>query len=80
MPLSSTEKVVGTATPKEPEEECWKAMWHFSTGEDLMLGWQSSASTPGLTFCLRNQSSSDSSVRSRDVQGEWCMTLIICHF
>ncbi|OWM72459.1 hypothetical protein CDL15_Pgr018344 [Punica granatum] len=31
------EKVVGTAIPKEPEEEHWNAMWHFSTGDELML-------------------------------------------
>lgn len=65
LSISSTEKVVGTATPKEPDEENWNAMWHFSTGDELMLRWQSSASNPGPSFCLRNQSSSDSSVRRR---------------
>ncbi|KAL5565973.1 hypothetical protein UlMin_029137 [Ulmus minor] len=48
------EKVVGTATPKEPPEP-WKAAWQFSTGDELMLRWESSTSMPGLSFCLRNQ-------------------------
>lgn len=51
---SSTEKVVGTATPKEPPEQ-WKAAWYFSTGDELLLRWGSSISMSGLGFCLRSQ-------------------------
>lgn len=50
----STEKVVGTATPREPPEQ-WKAAWYFSTGDELLLRWESSPSLLGLSFCLRNQ-------------------------
>ena len=58
---SSTEKVVGTATPKEPLEE-WKAAWKFSTGDELMIGCESSTFTSGLSFCLKNQMSPEPSV------------------
>ncbi|GLT90199.1 hypothetical protein SLE2022_081450 [Rubroshorea leprosula] len=64
------EKVVGTATPKEPPEQ-WQAAWHFSTGDELMISWGSSTSTSGMSFCLRNQTSLDSSVmllRGRKMQ------------
>ncbi|KAL0006106.1 hypothetical protein SO802_013667 [Lithocarpus litseifolius] len=50
------EKVVGTATPKEPPEQ-WKAAWKFSTGDELMIGWESCTSTSGLSFSLKNQMS-----------------------
>ncbi|KAM3704735.1 hypothetical protein ACJW30_03G029700 [Castanea mollissima] len=50
------EKVGGTATPKEPPEQ-WKAAWDFSTGDELMIGWESSTSASGLSFCLKNQMS-----------------------
>lgn len=58
---SSTEKVVGMATPKEPPEQ-WKAAWKFSTGDELMIGWESSTSLSGLIFCLGNGMSPESSV------------------
>ncbi|KAF3454554.1 hypothetical protein FNV43_RR05002 [Rhamnella rubrinervis] len=48
------EKVVATATPREPPEQ-WKAAWYFSTGDELLLRWESSPSLLGLSFCLRNQ-------------------------
>ncbi|XP_062003284.1 uncharacterized protein LOC133720821 [Rosa rugosa] len=49
----SPAKVVGTALPKEPAEQ-WKAAWHFSTGDELMIGGLPS-SVSGLRFCLKNQ-------------------------
>ncbi|PON42631.1 Glycine-rich domain-containing protein-like [Parasponia andersonii] len=49
------EKVVGTATPKEPPEQ-WKSAWQFSTGDELMVRWESSMLISGLSFCLKNQS------------------------
>ena len=58
---SSTEKMVGMATPKEPPEQ-WKAAWKFSTGDELMIGWESSTFTSGLCFCLKNQLSPEPSV------------------
>ena len=61
---SSTEKVVGTATPKEPPEE-WKAAWKFSTGDELMIGWESSTFTSGLSFCPKNQMSPEPSIGGR---------------
>ncbi|XVE89612.1 hypothetical protein DITRI_Ditri20bG0009800 [Diplodiscus trichospermus] len=63
------EKVVGTATPKQCPEQ-WQAAWHFSTGDELLINWGSSTS-PGLSFCLKNHESSDSSVtllRGRKMQ------------
>ncbi|KAJ8772041.1 hypothetical protein K2173_027218 [Erythroxylum novogranatense] len=53
------EKVVGTATPIQPSEN-WQAAWRFSTGEEFLIGLESSTSIPDLKFCLRNQSSPDS--------------------
>ncbi|XP_020235528.1 uncharacterized protein LOC109815270 isoform X1 [Cajanus cajan] len=50
------EKVVATATPKEPSEQC-KAAWCFSTGDELIVQWDSSQSVSGLTFSLLNQTS-----------------------
>ncbi|KAJ0079811.1 hypothetical protein Patl1_22336 [Pistacia atlantica] len=68
------EKVVGTATPKEPTAQC-QAAWHFSTGDELMISWESSSSssstTSGLKFTLINQTSPDSSLillRGRKMQ------------
>ncbi|PON52544.1 Glycine-rich domain-containing protein-like [Trema orientale] len=49
------EKVVGTATPKKPPEQ-WKSAWQFSTGDELMVRWESSMLISGLSFCLKNQS------------------------
>ncbi|TXG65168.1 hypothetical protein EZV62_006443 [Acer yangbiense] len=56
------EKVVGTATPKEPAAQ-YQAEWFFSTGDELMISWESSTSTSGMSFTLRNQTSPDSSLR-----------------
>ncbi|KAL1339692.1 hypothetical protein AAHE18_U057800 [Arachis hypogaea] len=56
------EKVVATATPKESEEQ-WSASWCFSTGDELVVQWDSSLSVSGLCFSLRNQTSTDSSVK-----------------
>lgn len=53
---SSTEKVVGTAMPKELPEQ-WKAAWEFSTGDELRIQWESSTSVSGLRFSLTNQAS-----------------------
>ncbi|XP_050273903.1 uncharacterized protein LOC126716900 isoform X2 [Quercus robur] len=62
------EKMVGTATPKEPPEQ-WKAAWKFSTGDELMIGWESSTSTSGLSFCLKNQMSPEPSSQVRLLKG-----------
>jgi len=59
--LSSTEKVVGTATPKEPAEQC-KVAWCFSTGDELIIQWDSSLSVSSLTFNLTSPTSLESSV------------------
>eukprot|EP00257_Ricinus_communis_P001851 XP_002512465.2 uncharacterized protein LOC8287121 [Ricinus communis] len=57
------EKVVGTATPKEPPEN-WQASWCFSTGEKLLINWESSStSSSDLRFCLINQASPDSTMK-----------------
>ncbi|KAK7344256.1 hypothetical protein VNO77_13660 [Canavalia gladiata] len=56
------EKVVATATPKEPAEQC-KAAWCFSTGDELIIQWESSQSVSGFTFDLRNQTSPEASVK-----------------
>ncbi|XP_057424744.1 uncharacterized protein LOC130718231 isoform X2 [Lotus japonicus] len=40
------EKVVATATPKETAEQ-WKAAWCFSTGDELIIEWESSLSVSG---------------------------------
>ncbi|XP_040960624.1 uncharacterized protein [Gossypium hirsutum] len=64
------EKVVGTATPKEPPQQ-WKAAWLFSTGDEFLINWGSSTSSSDLTFCLKTQQSSDSSImllRGRKIQ------------
>ncbi|KAG5232388.1 glycine-rich domain-containing protein [Salix suchowensis] len=56
------EKIVGTATPREPPEH-WQAAWCFSTGEELLISWESSTSMADLNFRLRNQTSSDPLVK-----------------
>ncbi|PPR99438.1 hypothetical protein GOBAR_AA21224 [Gossypium barbadense] len=64
------EKVVGTATPKEPPQQ-WQAAWLFSTGDEFLINWGSSTSSSDLTFCLKIQQSSDSSImllRGRKMQ------------
>ncbi|XP_050937199.1 glycine-rich domain-containing protein 1 isoform X1 [Cucumis melo] len=55
------EKVVGTATPKQPLEEL-KAAWNFSTGDELIIQWDTSTTKPSLSFSLTNPAS-ESSVR-----------------
>ncbi|XP_022136059.1 uncharacterized protein LOC111007846 isoform X2 [Momordica charantia] len=57
----SPEKVVGTATPKQPPEE-WEAAWCFSTGDELMIQWDTSTPKAALSFSLTNPTS-ESSVR-----------------
>ncbi|GAA0176038.1 hypothetical protein LIER_29102 [Lithospermum erythrorhizon] len=52
------EKVVGTASPKEPPEG-WQALWNFSSGEELLIRWDSSASASNLNFTINNQQSND---------------------
>ena len=54
--------MVATATPKESAEQ-WSASWCFSTGDELFVQWDSSLSVSGLCFSLRNQTSTDSSVK-----------------
>ncbi|XP_052110204.1 uncharacterized protein LOC127741530 [Arachis duranensis] len=39
------------------------ASWCFSTGDELVVQWDSSLSVSGLCFSLRNQTSTDSSVK-----------------
>ncbi|KAI4295195.1 hypothetical protein MLD38_040574 [Melastoma candidum] len=56
------EKVIGTATPREPEEG-WDAAWSFSTGDELMLRWHSTASGFRPTYCITNRTSSESTVK-----------------
>ncbi|KAI4301743.1 hypothetical protein L6164_034990 [Bauhinia variegata] len=58
----SIEKIVATATPKEPVEPC-KAAWSFSTGDELVIQRESSLSMSGLSFCLRSQTSPQSLVK-----------------
>ncbi|XP_065636147.1 uncharacterized protein LOC112002117 isoform X3 [Quercus suber] len=62
------EKVVGTAMPKEPPEQ-WKAAWKFSTGDELMIGWESSTFTSGFSFCLKNQMSPEPSSQVKLLKG-----------
>ncbi|KAK6121111.1 hypothetical protein DH2020_045137 [Rehmannia glutinosa] len=59
---SSAAKVVGTATPKEPTEG-YQASWSFSTGNDLLIQWDTSTSMSGLRFDLQNNASSASTVK-----------------
>ncbi|WKA02755.1 hypothetical protein VitviT2T_020909 [Vitis vinifera] len=56
------EKVVGTATPKEPPDH-QKSAWCFSTGDELTIHWDLSSSTAGLNFSLQNQTCPDSLVK-----------------
>lgn len=59
---SSAEKVVGSATPKEPTEG-FQASWSFSTGNELLIQWEKASSISGLRFDLINDMSSESMVR-----------------
>ncbi|KAK6143895.1 hypothetical protein DH2020_024243 [Rehmannia glutinosa] len=63
---SSAVKVVGTATPKEPTEG-YQASWSFSTGNDLLIQWDSSTSISGLRFDLQNNASSESMVKNSGI-------------
>ncbi|XP_055816654.1 uncharacterized protein LOC129886128 isoform X2 [Solanum dulcamara] len=56
------EKVVGIAKPKDPPEG-WHALWNLSTGDELLVRWESSRSTSGLSFSLINLQSTDSVVK-----------------
>lgn len=56
------EKVVGKAAPKE-ESEDRKASWYLSTGDELTIQWDSSASAAGFSFDLTNPASCNSSVK-----------------
>lgn len=73
--LSSIVKVVGTATPKQPVDP-WNTAWKFSTGEELMMAWQSPNTAP--TFCLKIQTSSDYSSVSVD-QLSYNVEFIVYH-
>ncbi|KAK6915630.1 Glycine-rich domain-containing protein-like [Dillenia turbinata] len=55
-------KVVATATPKEEDKER-NATWCFSTGDELTVQWETSASISGLSFSLNNRSTPDSLVK-----------------
>ncbi|XP_057778768.1 glycine-rich domain-containing protein 2 isoform X2 [Salvia miltiorrhiza] len=58
----SPEKLVGTATPKEPKEGL-QASWKFSTGNELVIQWDSSKSISGLRFDLQSEASSQPMVK-----------------
>ncbi|KAL0387389.1 UNVERIFIED_CONTAM: Glycine-rich domain-containing protein 1 [Sesamum radiatum] len=58
----SPEKVVGTATPKEPPEG-FQASWSFSTGHELLIQYDTSSSISGLRFDLQNKVSSEPMVK-----------------
>lgn len=53
--------MVGIAKPKDPPEG-WHAFWNLSTGDELLVRWESSRSGSGLSFSL-NQQSTDSVVK-----------------
>lgn len=53
--------MVGIAKPKDPPEG-WHAFWNLSTGDELLVRWESSRSGSGLSFSL-NQQSTDSVVQ-----------------
>lgn len=57
--------MVGTATPKQPLEEL-KAAWNFSTGDELIIQWDTSTTKPSLSFSLTNPAS-ESSVRGHSL-------------
>ncbi|CAN1354952.1 Glycine-rich domain-containing protein 1 [Linum perenne] len=69
------EKLVGTATPKEPPEN-WESAWLFSSGDELLVSRSSpspspssSNSNPDLRFRFSNQSSSPSSSSVKLLRG-----------
>ncbi|VVA94000.1 unnamed protein product [Arabis nemorensis] len=49
-------KVVGTVMPKQPVAD-WEAVWEFSTGEELLIRWDSSGSILELGLNSRNTGS-----------------------
>nr|GMD48301.1 glycine-rich domain-containing protein 1 [Ipomoea batatas] len=53
------EKIVGTATPKEPPEGC-HALWNFSTGNELLVQRGSSNHGSRFAFSLTNHQHPDS--------------------
>ncbi|XP_019187971.1 PREDICTED: uncharacterized protein LOC109182291 isoform X3 [Ipomoea nil] len=55
----SAEKIVGTATPKEPPEGC-HALWNFSTGNKLLVQRGSSNHGSRFAFSLTNHQHPDS--------------------
>ncbi|KAL7126513.1 hypothetical protein ABFS83_14G193000 [Erythranthe nasuta] len=60
---TSPEKVVGTATPKEPKEG-FQALWSFSSGNELLIKWDSSKkSISELRFDLQSEISSEPMVK-----------------
>lgn len=59
--ISSTEKVVGTATPQEPPEG-WQASWNLSTGNELLVRYGSTTSTSDFNFELKNRDTADTMV------------------
>lgn len=58
---SSTEKVVGTATPKQPHEG-YQFSWSFSNEYELSIQWESSTSPSGFRFDLKSTTSAESTV------------------
>lgn len=54
--------MVGIAKPKDPPEG-WHALWNLSTGDELLVQWESSTSGSGLSFSVINQQSTDSVVK-----------------
>ncbi|XP_043711358.1 uncharacterized protein LOC122660208 [Telopea speciosissima] len=68
---TAPEKVVGTATPVEEEEEsrARKASWHLSTGEELTIHWESTSPLFVLSFHLENNSSLEPSEKVRLLKG-----------
>ncbi|XP_019187970.1 PREDICTED: uncharacterized protein LOC109182291 isoform X2 [Ipomoea nil] len=56
------EKIVGTATPKEPPEGC-HALWNFSTGNKLLVQRGSSNHGSRFAFSLTNHQHPDSTVK-----------------
>ncbi|CAI0551701.1 unnamed protein product [Linum tenue] len=73
------EKLVATATPKEPPEG-WESAWHFSMGDELLIASglsSSSSSIGGIRFRFSNQSSPDSSPSSSSSSSSSSVRLLI---
>ncbi|KZV19467.1 hypothetical protein F511_31837 [Dorcoceras hygrometricum] len=56
------EKVVGTASPKEPLEG-YKASWSFSTGDELNIMWDATSSISSMSFNLHHRNPTESRVK-----------------